>query len=354
MPALFQLRCLAMAMLILASGAGTGTGSAAGFDDTAVARFSYPDWFRTSFYDLGDDLADAREHGKSGILLFFSTSGCSYCKKMLDGSFAAPAFAARLRERYDVIGLEIFSDSEITDWAGRTRSLSDFARAQGVQFSPTLMFLDLDGRRQLRLVGYYDTAFLFDVLEYLDSGAAARLSLRDWRAAAARLAAPEEQTEPLITDPLFAKPPYQLDRRHIPAGHPLMVLFAGNGCVPCADFHREVLSEPAIRDALDEFEVVRLDTDDDTGRLVAPDGRIWTAAAWHRELGFSRLPAFAVFDEQGKLLLQTDALVLRGRFDRMLSYVLQRVYEEGWSFQRYARSESIRQLRERQTADAEH
>jgi thioredoxin-related protein len=346
----FQLRCVAMAMLLLASGAGT----AAGFDDTAVARFSYPDWFKTTFYDLGDDLADAREAGKSGILLFFTTTGCSYCKKMLDGSFADPLFAAGLRERYDVIGLEIFSDSEITDWAGQTRSLSDFARAQGVQFSPTLVFLDLDGRRLLRLVGYYDTAFLKDALAYLDSGAATRLSLRDWRAAAARLAAPEKQTEPLITDPLFANPPYQLDRRHIPAGQPLMVLFAEKGCVPCTDFHHGVLSEPAIRDALDEFEVVRLDTDDDTGRLVAPDGRIWTAAAWHHELGFSRLPAFAVFDEQGKLLVQTDALVLRGRFDRMLSYVLQRVYEKGWSFQRYARSESIRQLRERQTADAEH
>jgi thioredoxin-related protein len=269
---------------------------------------------------------------------------------MLDRSFADPDFSARLRERYDVIGLEIFSDTEITDWRGQTRRLSGFAKSQGAQFSPTLVFLDLDGRRLLRLVGYYDTAFLEHALDYLDNGAFATVSLRDWRAAAA---GPATQAEPLVEDALFARPPYQLDRRHHPAQMPLLVLFENSGCSPCRDFHRDVLSQPSIRRMLAGFDVVRLDSDDTARRLVAPDGRVWTPAAWHRELGFSRLPALAVFDEQGQPVVQTDAVVLRGRFGKLLDYVRERAYEKGWSVQRYARSVSIRRLLEQQTGVSE-
>jgi thioredoxin-related protein len=159
-----------------------------------------------------------------------------------------------------------------------------------------------------------DTAFLESALDYLDSGAFATVSLRDWRAAAA---GPATQAEPLVEDALFARPPYQLDRRHYHAQRPLLVLFEKRGCSPCGNLHCDVLSEPSIRNTLAGFDVVRLDGNDRGHRLVAPDGRVWTPAAWHRELGFSRLPALAVFDQQGQPALQTDALVLRGRFGKL-------------------------------------
>lgn len=325
----------------------------ASFDDSAVAQFDYPTWFKTTFYDLGDDLADAREAGKRGIVLFYSTVGCSYCRQMLEGSFADPEFTARLHDRYDVIGLEIFSDSEITDWNGQTRTLSEFAAGQGAQFSPTLAFHDTDGRRLLRLVGYYDTRFLNKALDYLDSGAAAKSSLREWLDRADGPSPAATRSMQPTGDPLFASPPYQLDRSRQVAERPLLVLFEGSDCIPCADFHSEVLSEPAIRAALGSFELVRLDAGDDSSRLVTPDGSAVTAAAWHRALGFSRLPAIAVFDEQGRAVVQTDALVLRGRFINLLNYVRDRVYLRGWSYQHYARSESIRRIGERRTGTGE-
>lgn len=321
----------------------------ASFDDSAVARFDYPTWFKTTFYDLEDDLADAREAGKRGIVLFYSTVGCSYCKQMLEGSFAEPGFAARLHERYDVVGLEIFSDSEITDWNGETRTLSEFAKDQGVQFSPTLAFHDTDGRRLLRLVGYYDTRFLNNALDYLDSGAAAKMSLREWLDRGDGASPAGTRSTQLTGDPLFASPPYQLDRSRQAAERPLLVLFEGSDCMPCADFHSQVLSEPAIRAALGNFELVRLDAGNDSSRLITPDGSAVTASAWHRALGFSHLPAIAVFDEEGREVVQTDALVLRGRFTNLLNYVLDRAYLRGWSYQRYARSESIRRMGERRT-----
>lgn len=315
----------------------------AAFDDTAVAHFDYPDWFKTTFLDLRDDLADARAAGKRGILLFFSTAGCSYCKQMLDGSFQDPAFAGRVRAHYDVIGLEIFSDSEITDWSGDRRTLSEFARQQGVQFTPTLVFLDLDGRRLLRLVGYYETAYLERALDYLDNQPGSQTALRQRLDDRGRSASPTAANAALVPDTLFADPPHQLDRSRHPAQRPLLVLFDGIGCLACTRFHRQVLAEPEIREALQAFDVVRLDTDDDRARLVAPDGSVKTAATWHREMGFSRRPALAVFDENGRQLLTTDAVVQRGRFAALLSYVSTRAYEKGWTFQRHARNQRIGQ-----------
>ena len=96
-----------------------------------------------------------------------------------------------------------------------------------------------------------------------------------------------------------------------------------------------------------------LDARDNAARLVAPDGRVTTAAVWHRDLGFSRLPALAVFDEHGRRLIATDAQLQRGRFAKLLSYVRARAYERGWSFQRCARNESIRRIHQRQTAEVE-
>lgn len=320
----YLLRQFIATMLITASFTANAAES---FDDSIVARFQYPDWFKTTFYDLRDDLADARDTGKQGILLFFSTAGCSYCKQMLDGSFADPAFADRLRERFDVIGLEIFSDEEITDWKREQRSLSAFAYAQGAQFSPTLIFYDTGGRQLLRLVGYYDVAHLGSALDYLGSGQALAMSFREWLDAR-RVANGSASlgSVGLVADPLFGSPPYQLDRSHHAAEQPLLVLFESADCPSCARFHREVISDRDIRSTLKTFEVVRLDAADDSEELVAPDGGVVTAAEWHRALGFSSLPALAVFDQQGGQILGSDALVLRGRFGNLLKYVQDRAY----------------------------
>jgi thioredoxin-related protein len=79
---------------------------------------------------------------------------------------------------------------------------------------------------------------------------------------------------------------------------------------------------------------------------------VTTPAAWYDELDLARLPALVWFDEQGDTILQTDALVLKARFTNALGYVKDRAHARGWTFQRYARTQSLQRLNERNvTAD---
>jgi thioredoxin-related protein len=92
---------------------------------------------------------------------------------------------------------------------------------------------------------------------------------------------------------------------------------------------------------LTQFEVMRFDAADDKTSLVGPDGGMVTPASWFVQTEFTRVPALMFFNEEGITVLQTDALVLQQRMMNSLNYVLERAYERGWSYQRFARSQAI-------------
>jgi thioredoxin-related protein len=318
------------------------------FDDGAVTPFQHPAWFKQSFYDLRDDLDEARRAGKRGVALFFTTQGCAYCRRMLQTTFADPKFIDRMGDAFDVISLEMFADTEITDWRGDTLRIKRFAVREGAQFSPTLIFYDTAGRRLLRLVGYYPARHLHLALDYLADPLGSAQSFRAWlaqRRQAERVV--EADTAGAAEDALFTPPPYQLDRSRFMAQQPLLVIFNARDCTACSDFREQVLSEPAVGEALGELSVVYLDTGDTTTPLVTPDGKVTTPAAWHHELDLTRLPALVWFDERGNTVLKTDALVLKARFTNALGYVKDRAYARGLTFQRYARTQRLQRLMER-------
>jgi hypothetical protein len=89
------------------------------------------------------------------------------------------------------------------------------------------------------------------------------------------------------------------------------------------------------------MEVVRLDATDADTPVLTPEGRRTTPAAWYADLGFTDLPALAFFSEDGRNVLQSDALVLASRMTNSLGFLRERAYERGWTYQRYARSQSM-------------
>lgn len=313
----------------------------AAFDDGAVEQIHYPTWFKQSFLDLREDAADAAEAGKQGLFLFFATQGCSYCHLFLAESLADPAIAARVQAHFDSIGLEIFSDAELTDFAGDTTRVKKFAVEQGVEFAPTLLFYDTGGRLLVRLTGYYDPARFEQVLDYLIDGHHETMSLRDYLAGAPATAG---DGGGLIDDPLFSAPPYALDRSRMRAQRPLLVVFEATGCPRCRRFHDEVLGDASIRERLDGFDVVRLDAADTATPVLTPDGGRTTPRAWYQTLGFTELPALVFFDEGGRRVLSTDALVLAHRMHNSIGFVADRAYEQGWTYQRYARSQALKRF----------
>jgi thioredoxin-related protein len=309
------------------------------FDDGEIHRIIYPDWFKDSFWNLADDAEEARAAGKLGLFVFYSTEGCSYCHLFIEKALGNPEIAERLRTHFDSIGLEIFSDAELTDFEGRQTRVKTFATEQGVEFAPTLLFFDTDGERLLRLTGYYDPDTFDRVLDYVIDGHAGQVGLREFLAQAPQTAAAEGA---LRADPLFAAPPYALDRSRFAAERPLLVLFEAAACPGCERFHREVLGDAGTRKRLAAFDIVRLDAADGETPVQAPDGSRTVPKRWFEDLNLGRVPALAFFNESGRLVLASDALLLKNRMNNSIGFVLERAYEQGWNYQRYARSQGIK------------
>ena len=324
-----------------------GTAAAESFDDSAVKHISYPDWFKDSpFNDVQEDLNQALVDGKQGLMLLFTTEGCAYCDAFIRRSLGDPEIASLVQKDFDALGFEIFDDAEMTGPRGESLAIKQFAENQGVQFAPTLLFIGAAGEPTLRVVGYQSLERFRAILGYIAGGHHRTTSLRDYLAHSIEKASSATANAELKDDPLFARPPHRLDRSRSPASRPLLVLFEERGCAACADFHRDVLASNEIREVLRHFEVVRLDSTDDRTSLLAPDGARVTPAAWFGQAAFTRVPALLFFDEKGNEVLKTDALILRQRMMNSLSYVLERAYEQGWSYQRFARTKGLEKRRD--------
>ena len=319
--------------------------SAKDFDDAVSHHIAHPDWFVSSdFNDLEGLLDEARSDGKIGLMVLFTTQGCSYCEQFIRKSLGNPEIAARVQANFATAGFEIFDDREMTDPRGESLPIKAFAKREGAGFSPTLLFYGEDGRRIVRQVGYQSPQRFSKILTYLIDGHSERVSLRDYLRQTAQQHAETRARPGLNEDPLFMRPPYALDRSHFAAEQPLLVIFEKTACAACDTFHRKVLARAEVRELLESFEIVRLNVEDDQTPVVIPDGTPSTPAAWWSATPFARLPALMFFEENGRRVLQTDALVGRQRMLNSVNYVLQRAYEKDWTYQRFARTTAIEKL----------
>ncbi len=348
-------RSVTLAALVFLAGASDGgTARAANdFDDSQIKHIEYPDWFSANpFQDLSEELENARSTGKQGLMVLFTTEGCSYCHLFVQKSLGSADLASRVQRQFESVGLEIFDDREMTDPRGADMPIKQFAEREGAEFSPTLLFYDLDGNRILKLVGYQSPERFGHVLDYLGGGHFRTESLRDYFAQLAEPTGrpPARQIPGLKADPLFSKPPYRLARSVSSESPPLLVIFERASCGECEELHDKVLAQPRVRETLSRFQIVQLDADDDETSVTTPDGGRVTPASWFHREAFSRVPALMFFDGNGVLALTTDALVLEQRMMNSLNFVLEGAHEKGWTYQRFARSQAIARWQRQQEA----
>ena len=102
-------------------------------------RYTQP-WFLTSFLVLKDDLADSAAQHKR-LALLWDQVGCPYCKEMQRVNLADPAVNAYIRERFNIIQLDLNGLRDVTDFDGQVLPEKEFARKNGVIGTPTIQFL---------------------------------------------------------------------------------------------------------------------------------------------------------------------------------------------------------------------
>src|SRR5210317_185258 len=65
-----------------------------------------PKWFKNSFLDMREDVAEATETGKRVVLYFFQ-DGCPYCKKLLEDNYGNREISEYSQKHFDTIAVNM-------------------------------------------------------------------------------------------------------------------------------------------------------------------------------------------------------------------------------------------------------
>jgi len=304
------------------------------FDDMPLDDLlEYPEWFKSSFLALDEDLEEAVTAGKQGIVVYFGQKRCAYCKMLMDVNFQTPDIVTYTRKHFDVIPIDIWSPEEVTTPGGETMSEREYSQKLGTNFTPSLVFYDAEGRIALRLRGYYPPYQFRAALEYVADGHYKREEFPVYMARGDRTL----RFEPgdLVEQSFFAPPPFNLDRTHFPAELPLVVFFEQGDCHACDVLHTQPLQRNSIRRLFEGFESIQLDMWADTP-VVKPDGTRTTAREWANELGVFYAPTIIFFDERGDEIIRVDSVVHFFRLRNVLNYVVSRGYVTEPNFLRWS------------------
>jgi len=304
------------------------------FNDTPLDYdLELPDWFKLSFLELNDDVDDAKNEGKKGIIVYFGQKRCPYCRAQLKYNWGDPAIVAYTRKYFDVIAINIRGDRPVADTHGKIyRTEKAFAHSLNAQFTPTLIFYDTNGEEIYRISGFHPPYQFTAVLEYIVDGYYKSESLKSYMARAATIA--DHGKDKLNASTIFSLPPYQLDRSHLPAKKPLAVFFEKSSCNACDILHAGPLKDKDTLKLFRQLKTVQLDIRSNTP-VVTPDGKKTTAKQWANQLDMYYTPTILFFDENGKEIIKIDSVVGFYRLNNVLHYILSKGYIKEPNFQQW-------------------
>lgn len=117
-------------------------------------RDPYSFFFNETFGDFSEELTNARDQGKKGVMLFFEMDECPFCHYMKGNVLNQPSVQKYYRENFLLFAVDIEGDVEIVDFEGETMTQKDFAfKKHRVRATPVIAFFDLDGKRVHRHTG---------------------------------------------------------------------------------------------------------------------------------------------------------------------------------------------------------
>jgi len=296
-----------------------------------------PHWFKESFLDFEEDVAEATAAGKR-VMLYFHQEGCPYCARLVEKSFNNPEIEAYIRKNFDGITINMWGDRELVSIAGRDFSEKTFAAALKVQYTPTLIFLDEQGKTALRLDGYYPPDKFQAALQYVAEHQEAKINFGQYM-----LDQQKPTSANLIDEDFFAQTD-RLDALIEQSGLPLAVYFESGDCENCRVLHQRILTDQTTRRLVTKMQNLQFDIHSQQ-KITLPGGNQSTVKQWVAELDIAYTPSVVFFDTSGVEVIRIGAFMKTFHFQSVYDYVLQKAYLQEPSFQRYiaARAEKIRE-----------
>ncbi len=301
------------------------------FDDQPLKdNLVLPDWFKMSFLDLEEDLVDARDNKKQGLIIYFGQKRCPYCKAQLENNWGQKDILHYTQKNFDVIAINVRGQKSVTDFNGKSWTEKTYSVSQNTNFTPSLVFYDIQGREALRLRGYRPPYQFRAALEYVADGHYLKEPFNLYLARAEK--AFSFGKDRLNEHDSFLPPPYMLDRSHIHADRPLLISYERPRCHACDILHGGPLSDLRIHALLNKLDVVQLDMSIDTP-LITPGGEKTSTKKWAHHLNLDYAPTLIFFDVRGQEIIRIDSVVWFYRLQNVLTYVNSRAYISQPNFQ---------------------
>lgn len=316
------------------------TSDAISFDDKPLEEpLVLPNWFKLSFLEIKDDIKEAREQNKKGLIIYFGQKFCPYCKAHLEKNWGQDDIVKYTQKNFDVIAINVKGQRPVLDVDGKTYTEKTFSALKKTNFTPSILFYNTKGQEVLRLRGYRPPYQFRAALEYVADKHYAKETFRNYMARAE--SALNFGKAELNSSDLFNSPPYILGRNKIKAEQPLMVVFERKRCHACDVLHGGPLSRPEIESQLLKFEAIQLDINSEQP-LITPEGKKLTASKWAEQLKINYSPTILFFDEAGKEIIRIESVVWFYRLRNVLNYVLTGAYKKYPTFQLWRHAKNMR------------
>ena len=278
-------------------------------------KYDLPPWFKNSFLALRDDAKEAGAQGRHAML-FMHLKECPYCARMLNENFRQGATKEFMQKNFDVIAIDIRGDQTVEWLDGKSYTEQEVAQSTKVVATPTVVFLDANGKVVLRLNGYRKPESFRQALDYVQGRHYTKQTLASFVEQRNQKPVYKFRTHPKFTTMTNFKG-YQ---------KPLAVMFEDKNCADCDEFHTKVLNHAEVRPELKDFTLVRLDAYS-TKPITDIDGNKTTPKAWAQKLNLVYRPGIVLFNE-GKERARMDGMLYRFHFKELLRYVNGQYYNE--------------------------
>ena len=297
---------------------------------------THPAWFKDSFLNLEEDIADAAKANKR-LVIYFWQPGCPYCNQLWEDNFSQQEILDTFKDNFEIVALNMWGDREVVSVAGNNYTEKSFAEALQIQYTPTLLFFNKKKKVIHQLNGYIPPEDFIMSLKYV-----AGKHEKTQRFADYTLALKEKQSQKgeLHKEDFYT--PNKLDLSNIEKPY-LAVFFESKNCKNCDLLHQKTLQDKTTRDLVTQFESVQFDRFANTS-ITTPNSNKTNIKEWANELNISYLPATLFFNKAGKEVMRINAQMRTFHTQSVYDYVLSGAYKTELNFQRYisARSEKIR------------
>lgn len=297
-----------------------------------------PSWFKESFLEFEEDVAEAAEHGKR-VMLYFHQDGCPYCARLVQENFTDPEIKSYIQQHFDGISLNMWGDREVVTVGGKPFTEKTLAAALKVQFTPTLLFLNEQGKVILRLNGYQAPQKFRKALEYAAQKQETKQSFTLFMLAQTPKGAADLIAEDFFTAEQDLQALVKRSRK------PLALYFEAEACDDCIALHEKVLVDEPTRAIIKAMDNVQLDVNSDS-LITTPQGRQMSQKDYAVSLNIAYTPSIVLFDDNGTEVHRLEGFFKTFHVQSSMAYVLEQGYKSQPSFQRYIseRAEKIREM----------